>query len=671
MKKEKILNLISLSFLIINLLLLIWFIFIGYENEFHSDSAAKVLLAREIYDTRNFFPKDWNYANGDLFIIFGQLFIIPLLAFMPAGFLTHAISGSIFSVLILIGVWLITTITEMALYKRIAIVAIFAGGLSGVMTENLYGQISYGVILLFCLFIIYFCIKYINTNGKKRIGFGLGIFLLIFFSCWSNPTRALIYYIIPLVGTSILMFFSNEKKNKHSYIKLIIILSIGSVVGIIFNQIPINNVSNVIGASDGKWLDIESIFDKLFFMAKGLYSQLGGLPVSGENLFEPRALYSGLRFFIATLVIVLIPISLYKATTSNNINLQILGFYSFILLVISIFIYLSTSIPDVSDPIQSSRYLVPGVAICFLLLLLTEIDFNNRSPLLESSILIIYIIFLTCGYSTYIKTGLTYKELGQEGQLDEERKNLINLLETNNLFYGYSTYWNAGAVSVISNETIKVRPIQIERGIPIPFRHLSSNSWYRSEFWKDQTFLLLKKEEAKNLNWDVLKSYKVIPKNIINYKEYIIFVFEGNIANTLPNWDSMVSNPIFIPVTKLSKHNIGKIFSEINDSTYILKSNIAEVGVLHFGPYVKLEPGRYTVIFDVHISDSDVDSIKLDVYSHLPNQEIFGEILLKNNNQSKTINFTLDRPKIIEFRVFALGGAEITYKGIMIHRRNH
>jgi len=72
---------LALLFLTCNFLLLCWYLFVVYKTGFHSDSAAKVLLAREIVETGQYFPRDWNFVNGDLFVLFGHTFIIPLLAF--------------------------------------------------------------------------------------------------------------------------------------------------------------------------------------------------------------------------------------------------------------------------------------------------------------------------------------------------------------------------------------------------------------------------------------------------------------------------------------------------------------------------------------------------------------------------------------------------------------
>jgi 4-amino-4-deoxy-L-arabinose transferase-like glycosyltransferase len=50
----------ALVLLFINLAFLCWYLFVGYQASFHSDSASKVLLAREIVEMGDYFPNDWN-----------------------------------------------------------------------------------------------------------------------------------------------------------------------------------------------------------------------------------------------------------------------------------------------------------------------------------------------------------------------------------------------------------------------------------------------------------------------------------------------------------------------------------------------------------------------------------------------------------------------------------
>ena len=48
-----------LVLLIVNIGFLCWYLFVGYQAYFHTDSAIKVLLAREIVTVGDYFPNDW------------------------------------------------------------------------------------------------------------------------------------------------------------------------------------------------------------------------------------------------------------------------------------------------------------------------------------------------------------------------------------------------------------------------------------------------------------------------------------------------------------------------------------------------------------------------------------------------------------------------------------
>ena len=56
---------VALVLLFINLAFLCWYLVVGCQAGSHSDSAAKVLIAREIVATGDNFPNDWNYVNKD------------------------------------------------------------------------------------------------------------------------------------------------------------------------------------------------------------------------------------------------------------------------------------------------------------------------------------------------------------------------------------------------------------------------------------------------------------------------------------------------------------------------------------------------------------------------------------------------------------------------------
>lgn len=498
--------------LIVNVSLLLWYEFFGYKAIFHSDSAAKVLLAKEIYESTSFFPKDWNYVNGDLFVVFGHIFIIPLLNFFPAGFSLHAVSGTIFAGLILFCIRLISDLMNLPLWQRLTVLAVTASGISSFTAENLYGQVSYGVILLFSCSIVYFASKYIAQKTESKAFWATLLFITLVLAYWANPKRAVVSYGLPLTVALIWILKDSKNQEWHTLYKLFGLTIIGALVGSALHTYVLSGVINVLGAADAKWLPIDLIPRNIGYTIKGIFAQLGGLPPSGESIYSPIGLYGMLRFAIVLLIAYQIPLAIRQAISSKNTGMKLLALYATGSIALTFFLQVTTTIPDMADPIQSSRYLVPGVILCLLTLLMAPFP-KTSQPIQAISLTAIFLVLTTSSFSNFLRSNLNSGiELAQPGQVDANREHLLKILKQNDLQYGYSSYWNAGVLSVLSNENVRVRQIQITEGLPSPMRHLSANHWYEPSAWSGQSFLLLTKLEATAINWKKLKELGVSPE---------------------------------------------------------------------------------------------------------------------------------------------------------------
>jgi hypothetical protein len=92
-----------------------------------------------------------------------------------------------------------------------------------------------------------------------------------------------------------------------------------------------------------------------------------------------------------------------------------------------------------------------------------------------------------------------------------------------------------------------------------------------------------------------------------------------------------------------------------------------EVGVLHYGPYIDVEPGTYTVSFDVAVESAPNGSARLDVAA-AAGQKILAETVLVDDTSPRQLRFTLDELATIEFRVWSLGNARVVFRDVSIVR---
>jgi hypothetical protein len=652
---------------IINLGLLSCYVFFGYQPYFHSDSAAKVLLAREIYNSGEFFPRDWNYVNNDLLIIFGHLAIIPLLNVLPAGYTVHSLSGLVSASIILCGIWFLLKSAQVFTLRILSVLTVFSAGISGFFAENLFGQVSYGPVFLICCVVLFLTNRVLTARDTSNIGWTIVLSIVIFLAFWSNPKRALINYELPFIASLTWIFLIESGITRKKYLNLVLMSLVGVVAGSLAHICTLTETINVPGAADARWLSIDQVPRNIILTVKGIYGQLGGILFADSELFSVMGLSAALRFILATAILIMMPLSIRSAVRLENMamkNIALFGAFSFSLMI---FFQILTTIPDQTNPVQSSRYLLPSVALCLIVLLTSPINWSKR-PLWSAIIIFIIVVFSSTGFSNFNRSGLSSEPFQvAPKQLSLEREALLNILSENDLHYGYASYWNAGVLSVLSDEKVRVRQIFFDRGLPMPMRHLSSNAWYRPSAWKGPTFILLHSSEKSYVDFERLSELGLAPVREINLDDFSIYVFDVNISKYIPGWHSAIEEPLrFIP-SEQSPSAVGEFFASDQGSRSVLVAEKGQSGALYYGPYIDVDRGNYRATFDV-TAPYDADGVvRLDVSSS-PDQNILGELNLSYSNGLQVIEFSLSRRSTLEFRVWALGKQRVSFFGVTIER---
>ncbi len=540
-KKTKIS--LALLFLVCNLLLLCWYLFVGYKSAFHSDSAAKVLLAREIVETGQYFPRDWNYVNGELFVLFGHTFIIPLLAFMPAGYLSHAISGLISAVLILSGVWFLTGLTQVSISRRIFLVAIVASGISGFMAENLYGQVSYGVFVYFSCYILFFSYRFLRAGQKQGKYYGLALFCVLCLAVWSNPQRSVMFFCIPIIAAIAWYMlgltrteFSEQKKTAWYSIAIVFA---GVMLGTALHSVTLAGFNNDVASLHAYWLPYNLMLRNAITIPESLLALFGGLPTADGEVVSKIGIYEAARLAAGLTLLGLIPYSIHASLRQKGNGIAFLAAFAFTALVGVLFVQITTTVPK-DNPILISRYFVPSLVLSLILTLSQKPDWS-KMPIVSLSIAAVAACFLTSAYPAFVEMGISSKfDRSVSVQRHNDLDGLKDFLLENGLHYGYAKFWNAGVLSVLSDEKLLVRQIVIDHGLPKPDRWLSSNRWYRPGAWQGETFLILtaqEEQEKEAVDWGLLELYNCKPIRKLSFAGCKVFVFPHNLAKYLSGWD--------------------------------------------------------------------------------------------------------------------------------------
>lgn len=663
---SKALLLFSISFLVISFSLMTWYIFVGYRPFFDSDAAAKVLLAKEISRTGEYFPRDWVYVNNDLWVVFGHSLIVPLLAYSSAGFFVHAVAGWIVSIITLISVYAITDKLTQSIPKRLMVTSIISGGISSYVAEFMYGQAAYSPIFIFACVSLLLAWRILNNkkslSRRSKILNCSFLFLLFLVLFWSNPQRAIVFYVAPLIISA--SVFSLKRSNRSSFKTLSFVLFsviLGSFLGIILHKYTLIFTNMDVGVVRITLQDGDSIWFKFGSVVKELFKLTGGLPDRSVLLQSSNGMFFLYNILMALFILCLFVCVITTKSASND-------FFRFITNYIVAGFLLIVFFQTFTDLTVRFYYFIP--VFILIMISIMSFPFNFRMAPIRSALQIVFIFMCLAGplvsylYPfTYMDDKAFRRRLPSDG--------ILKILKDNNLTFGYASYWNAGVLTVLSNEKVIIRAIDFGGGLPMPYRWLSSNYWYQPSTFIGRSFLLLDQSEVSKVDWFEMNKLGLQVKDIFQYTlndtKYFIYVFEKNIASAIPGWDIRVESPIYFQADTSARHEIGALIDPNGDGKLILYSKKGEKGFLHFGPYLLVGSGRYEVAFNVKGSSDSAPSFRVFVTS-APGGEVLAERGYVNHDGEVDLDIKINGMRLLEFKVWSSGEGTVEFSGVSIRR---
>lgn len=514
---------------------LIYFIFHTYINLFNSDSAAKILLADGILNTPGFY-KSWMSVNNDLWIFSTHLFVMPFLLFMKTGYTAYACGATLFTIFFISGAWLLLSKTQGKLNEKLIALSILLSGISYSTAEHLFGQFSYGVGLALGIsfYLIYFCLCYLSDSIRilNMFFYAFIIGSIFFLTFAGNPHRATIYYLTPLliaIATNIpkrnfVSFLYDHKPVRE--LALIFVMLTSSAMGWIAHKYLMNYLQVDLGVSEMKWVNFPQIFSNFALFIQSIFEILGGNLPAGEKVKGIPGIYAATKFFVVFLILFLL-VKIFKPIFKNGnkfLRFTLIFFYSNAAFVS--FILITTTLSGVE------RYLIPSF-ISILALLLSNCGLVKSNCLIHLRNIVI-LVFLCSSLKIYLDDSISTAQKIRSHDINLVE--LVSYLNKNDLNYGYASFYNANAATVLSDGEVVIRHIIINKGVPKPYRWLSSDLWYLPDAHKGKTFLALTNDESRLINWNLLRSYGIAPEKELHYKNFDIYVFNENLSKTPSLW---------------------------------------------------------------------------------------------------------------------------------------
>ena len=513
-----------------------------YKPHFQSDDAVLNMLAESMWNHGSLFPLGWTTNNGDLMVPSGALLVAPLLSWIPNGYHAHSVVG-LFAIaaMLLAFTWFVRQ-----RIKDISVVTVAAAacisGLSWYCAHAIYQQTTYlwwpggffvGATLVW---------KWWQQRdaGRRALGLGVALFVLVFTICFANPARTAIMFLLPLYAfdralagwrseeSSVVERWSSRiGLSARSTTRILIVAFVSAAFGYAC-LVHTGRMETFHGASGLHWAGWSAVAKHLGLFVEGWFPLLG-VSTAGVNM-KAGMFSAALELGRLVLAVWLTWVAISEISTLHRQQdkfRRALGFafVAAFVPILLLYVFLAPLAVDVS----TMRYFIVPL---FILLALAAVRIAD-SP--SSRSLAFSLVLVAVGTLLAFTSVQRFVFYANQPLQDFWRINpsatmqLAETLKREKLEWGYATWWNAGVTTVMSDGLVRVNPVTLSKGEIRPFPFMVQKDWYIPASWRGETFLALDANDRSKENLDGLRTLLGPPSRIVDAPFHTVFVYDHNI----------------------------------------------------------------------------------------------------------------------------------------------
>jgi len=529
---------LSLAVTLIALLLYVGHFF---KPDFSSDDAVLNLLAEAMHRQGRVLPEGWVGNNGDLMVPSGALLIAPLLAWWPNGFGAHAFASIVLSLALLAAAGWLLRLARVSWTATAVALTVLASGFAFQFTIMVFGQTTYvwwpaGFLAGAALLILHDrTVRLGSRAGWTRNAPLVWLAILVAVIAFANPGRVAIMMVLPLYAFERVLAAA-RKPIGISWLRRLSPTSAASIVLIAAWCVSLlgyriafglGTVSTHHAVSNLQLTDWPGFVEHVRIFANGWFDYLGGSSRGFEHKpWEPLMRTLRTLLAVALTSVAVLELRDWKRHADPLRRALLIAFFAAWLPVLALFLLF--------DPLaQPSSVSLRYFSVAFFILAMLgawRIDDALRTVTRWGAGALIAGCVLIAGGTVYrmIPFGPTFWTTRASPAM-----NLAQTLQREGLSWGYATWWNAGATTVLADGAVHVHPIALSPQLLHAYPAMVDRSWYRPDAHAGPTFLALAAAQADAAQLAFLEARLGSPVRTIDEAGYRIQVYDRNIAADL------------------------------------------------------------------------------------------------------------------------------------------
>ncbi len=543
--KTKILFFGSVVLFLASLAAVIYYICGPARGFFHADCSDSLYWAQASIESGSLIADNYRYAA--ILPFSANLWMIPVVKIFGFTMTAQTISMVIFALLYSLSLlWVLRSLKlswTFSLSGSAFLLMLFSA--STKMREIMWEHVIYyslSLLLLNCLLALALktisAYKIYKLRGKK-LGLVLYIVALLLLSlCTSiNGLPVIVMTTLPLfMGLMLELWLDSDSKLLRGEGRLRLLTSGGiaicSVLGFVLLKLLSRGVVADYTNLYSKFSSIGAWADNIMRLPEHFISLLGFRDgrvdfLSLDGIINLLAI----AMFILLMLIPFAALFFYKRLRCRETKLMLLVYFSLFALMMFMFICGNIS--------GSSWRIVPLVGVsalcslCVLRELITHIKDKRRDKkrgtMLRTPVtvaVLIITVFSVFSASSFYGIVTTDPDYGRNNTVHR----LTDTLIEHELKYGYATFWNSNAITLLSDSKVLCREILADSDGAKTDYYQSSFDWYEPQDGVDEYFVLLSDAEYARVRftktWRQWEAKQLI-KTINDVDGYKIFVFDG------------------------------------------------------------------------------------------------------------------------------------------------
>lgn len=488
---------------------------------FNSDTASINLYVREEIKEHAYFPHNWN-SGYEILIFTPHTVMIPLTLLGLPAYSCRLVADVIIAVVLTVVLYLLgkNVLSDKVMAAMVALIAF--SNYSEDFLVFLDCQASYSIIIIVCSLTILFLLRSMDDSMRVISRGRFILFMAAVTFCAFNGVRYIVVISIPLMLAIAFVSLSGKEPALRQAGKII-------AGGIALPTVIGYSCYTALCASLNGWNVNELTFtsldrlDNSFRIAVKSFLALSGFK-TGQAEFSPRYLLmilSSGSFILMTVVFPLLLLFYYKRMASKEKMLYIFSVANFIITTGAM---VCTSV--VSTLEVGRYYLVPSVFLWIQGCKFIQYLYNDRRHIV-SAVTVSAIVGVLLIHSLVVVSDYSAMRDMVNNRYDE----VISCIREEGLDFGYASFWNSHIYTVVSDYGTEIAPVNLKKKKIKPFNLLTPTDYYKEDYHKGSSFLLLTKQEAaeKADRYDFLKT----SRKKIDINDYYLYVFDYNLSSSL------------------------------------------------------------------------------------------------------------------------------------------